>query len=114
MLEGQPTRLDLVLWDAAGYIYGWFLDRSGRPELRAGSCPEIVAGLAGALQTLASYDQSWQAALERRATSLMSIVRLSKEKAVLQARAKMESRGFLKKFVSRTSLERELMSLGFR
>src|SRR5438128_1129416 len=37
LLEGRPTRIDLVLWDAAGYIHGWFLNQHGRPDSHVGS-----------------------------------------------------------------------------
>jgi hypothetical protein len=43
LLEGQPSRIDLVLWDAAGCISGWFLDQRGRPDMQRESCPEMVA-----------------------------------------------------------------------
>jgi hypothetical protein len=114
LLEGQPSRIDLVLWDAAGYIHGWFLNQRGLPDVQLGSCPEVVAKLAAALQTLSTCEQDWRALLERRAVSLASLVRLSREKAELQARAKVESQSWLKKLISPTSLERELLSLGFR
>lgn len=114
LLEGQPTRIDLVLWDAAGFIHGWFVDQRGRPDIQLGSCPEVVAKLAVALQALAPYDQAWRPMLERRAASLASLVRLAREKAELQARAKVESQSWFRKLISPTSLERELQSLGFR
>ncbi|MDE2128216.1 MAG: hypothetical protein KGJ74_00950 [Betaproteobacteria bacterium] len=114
LLEGNPSRIDLVLWDAAGYIHGWFVNERGHPEVLLGSCPEVVAKLAAALQALATYEQDWRAVLERRAANLASLVRLSREKAELQARAKVESRSWLRKLISRTSVERELLSLGFR
>ncbi|NUY06260.1 hypothetical protein [Paraburkholderia youngii] len=56
LLEGRPSRIDLVLWDAAGYINGWFLDERGRADVRRESCPEAVAGFASMLQALAQYD----------------------------------------------------------
>lgn len=114
LLEGQPCRIDSVLWDAAGFIHGWFFDEHGRPDVRFGSCPEVVAELAAALQTLAQCQEDWRAPLERRAINLASLVRLAREKAELQARSKVESQNWLKKLISPTSLERELLSLGFR
>lgn len=114
MLEGKPSRIDLVLWDAAGYVNGWFVDQRGRPDTRFGSCPEVVAKLAAALQALAPYAQDWQPMLERRAASLASLVRLAREKAELQVRAKVKSQSWFGRLTSPTSLERELLSLGFR
>lgn len=114
LLDGTPSRIDLVLWDAAGYIHGWFLDEHGRADVQWGSCPEVIANLASMLQALAQFDQDWKAMLERRAASLASLVRLAREKAEIQARGKVESQGWLKKLASPTSLERELLSLGFR
>lgn len=114
LLEGKPSRIDLVLWDAAGFIHGWFLDQRGRPDVQRGSCPEVIANLASMLQALAQHDQDWKAVLERRARSLASLVRLGREKAEIQARGKVESQGWLKRLTSPTSLERELLSLGFR
>ncbi|MBB2984256.1 MAG: hypothetical protein V4793_29260 [Paraburkholderia tropica] len=46
MLQGTPSRIDMVLWDAAGYINGWFLDDRGRADVQRESCPEAVAALA--------------------------------------------------------------------
>jgi len=114
LLEGEPPRIDLVLWDAAGFINGWFLDQRGRPDLQRESCPETVASLSSMLQALAQYDEGWKALLERRAGSLASYVRLAREKAEIQARGKVESQGWLKRLISPTSMERELLSLGFR
>jgi hypothetical protein len=114
LLEGRPTRIDLVLWDAAGYIHGWFLDQHGRPDSQVGSCPEAVATLAGALQTLAQHEKDWRPMLERYAAKLASLVRLAREKAEIQARTKVESQNWFWKLLSPTSLERELLSLGFR
>jgi hypothetical protein len=114
LLEGQPSRIDQMLWDAAGYIRGWFVDQNGRIDARLGSCPEVVATLAGAPWTLATYAQDWQVPLEQYATRLASLVRLAREKAELEARGHVESQGWLKRLASRTSLERELISLGFR
>jgi len=114
LLEGKPSRIDMVLWDAAGFINGWSLDQRGRPDVQRESCPEIVASLASMLQALARHDQDWKAVLERRAGSLASLVRFAREKTEIQARGKVESQGWLKKLTSPTSLERELLSLGFR
>jgi hypothetical protein len=41
LVEGKPSRIDLVLWDAAGFIHGWFLDQRGRPDVQRESCPEV-------------------------------------------------------------------------
>lgn len=90
------------------------MDQNGRIDARLGSCPEVVATLAGALRTLATYAQDWQVPLEQYATRLASLVRLAREKAELEARGRVESQGWLKRLASRTSLERELISLGFR
>jgi hypothetical protein len=114
LLEGQPCRIDQVLWDAAGHIRGWFVDQNGRVDTRLGPCPEVVATLAGALVTLATYAQDWQASLQLYATRLASLVRLAWEKAELEARGRVESQGWLKRLASRTSLERESISLEFR
>lgn len=114
LLEGEPPRIDLVLWDAAGFISGWFLDQRGSPDLQSKSCPEAVASLASMLQALAHYDEGWKALLEQRAGSLASLVRLAREKAEVQARGKVESQGWLKRLIAPTSMERELLSLGFR
>ncbi|MGY6127026.1 hypothetical protein ACW9YV_16500 (plasmid) [Paraburkholderia strydomiana] len=114
LLEGSPSRIDLVLSDAAGYINGWFLDDRGKAAVQRGSCPETVAGLASMLQALAQYDNDWRSALEQRATRLGSLVRLAREKAEIEARRRLQSQGWLKKLTSPTTLERELLSLGFR
>ncbi|MCL1960684.1 MAG: hypothetical protein FWG56_02625 [Desulfovibrionaceae bacterium] len=112
-LQGQLTRIDLVLWDATGYIHGWFLDQRGHLAVQLGSCPEVVAKLAAVLQTLSPYDQEWGALLKQRAESLVSLVLLARKKAELQARAKVQSQGWFKKLIFPTSLEKELLSLGF-
>ncbi|MDA3670010.1 hypothetical protein PFF91_28850 [Burkholderia cenocepacia] len=114
LLDGRPSRIDLVLWDAAGYINGWFLDDSGRADVQQESCPEAVAGLASMLQALARYDNDWRVVLEQRAARLASLVRLAREKAEIEARRRVQSQGRLKKVTSPTTLERELLSLGFR
>jgi len=114
LLEGSPSRIDLVLWDAAGYINGWFLDDRGRADVQRGSCPEAVAGLASMLQALAQYDNDWRSALEQRATRLGSLVRLAREKAEIEARRRVQAQGWLKRVTSPTTLEKELLSLGFR
>ncbi|QTD95515.1 hypothetical protein [Burkholderia anthina] len=114
LLEGSPSRIDLVLWDAAGYINGWFLDDSGRADVQQESCPEAIARLASMLQALAQYDNDWRAALEQRAARLASLVRLAREKAEIEASRRVQSQGWLKKATSPTTLERELLSLGFR
>lgn len=115
LLDGaQQSRLDLVLWDAAGYVHGWFVDQSGRLDVQFGSCPEVVAKLAATLRDLAQLEQEWRAPLERRAMNLALLVQLSREKAELRARARVESQSWLRKLISPTTLERELLSLGFR
>ena len=114
LLDGRPTRMDLVLWDAAGSIQGWFLTQDGSPDTQNWSCPEVVVEIAIALQTLAQYEEDWCPALKRYAANLSSLVRLAREKAEIQARAKVESQTWLRKLISPTSLERELLSLGFR
>lgn len=114
LLEGQPTRIDLVLWDAAGYIHGWFLNQHGRPVSQVGSCPEVVAKLAAALQTLAQHEKDWRPVLERYAANLASLVRLAREKAEIQSRAKVDSQNWFRKLLFPTSLQRELLTLGFR
>lgn len=83
LLEGS-SRIDLVLWDAAGYINGWFLDDSGRADVQQESCPEAIARLASMLQALAQYDNDWWAVLEQRAARLASLVRLAREKLKLK------------------------------
>src|SRR5258706_6099078 len=70
LLEGQPTRIDLVPLDAAGLIHGWFLNQHGRPDSQVGSCPEVVAKLAAVLQTLAQREKDWRPVLERYAANL--------------------------------------------
>jgi len=111
ILEG---RLDTVLWDAAGYIHGWFLDTGDHLDVQYGSCPEVVAKLTSALQALAQCENEWRPLLEQYAANLASLVRLAREKAELQARAGVESQSWWRKLLFPTSLERELLSLGFR
>lgn len=114
MLQGTPSRIDMVLWDAAGYINGWFLDDRGRADVQRQSCPEAVAALASMLQTFAQYDNEWRSALEQRAAGLTSLVRLAREKAEIEALRRVQSQGWLKKLTSPSTVERELLSLGFR
>ena len=113
MLAGEPSRIDLMLWDTDGYISGWFVDGHGRSDAQMGSCPQLVSKLSAALQILAQHENDWCPALERYAEGLVSLLRSSRQKAEIQARAKVESQGWLKKLLSSTSVERELISLGF-
>lgn len=114
LLKGSTPRLDLVQWDSLGYIHGWFVDRHGRRDPLLGSCPEVVARLAMALHELAPHVQGWGEPLERRSTSLKSLIRCAREKAELNARAKVESQSWFRKLVFPVSLQRELRFLGFR
>lgn len=113
-LEGQPCRIDLVVWDAAGYIHGWFVNEKGQLDAQVGSCPEVVAKLATLLHVLAKCEDDWCPTLERYAASLISLIRFAREKAEIQARVNVESQNWFKKMFSPTSMDRELISLGFR
>lgn len=113
MLVGEPSRIDLMLWDANGYVGGWFTDQHGLPEAQMGSCPQFVSKLSAALQVLAQHEVDWCPALERYANGLVSLLRSSREMAEIQARATVKSQSWLKKYLSPTSVERELISLGF-
>jgi len=114
-LLGQHTRIDLVPWDAAGYIHGWFVNQRGDPVVQLGSCTEVVARIAAVLQTLDphEHDRGHRALLEQHARRLTSLLLLAREKAELQARTKIQSQGWLRKRIFPTSLEGELALLGF-
>jgi hypothetical protein len=113
MLAGEPSRIDLMLWDTDGYIGGWFVNQHGRPDTQMGSCPQLVSNLSAALQILAQHESDWRPALERYADGLVALLRSSREKAEVRARANVDSQGWLKKHLSPTTAERELISLGF-
>jgi len=112
-LEGQPLRIDLVSWDAAGYIFGWYLDDQDKPFIGPGSCPETVRKLAAALWAFAPCDVEWRSMLERHATVLNGLWLRSRERAELLAAEKVASQSWWSKLTKPTTMNKELLSLGF-
>jgi hypothetical protein len=113
LFNGSPARIDMVLWDAAGYIHGWYLTDQGQPDIARGSCPETVLRLSEALQELALCDIEWNPILERHSKALGALWLQAREKAEVVSREKMASQGWIARLFNRTSVERELLSLGF-
>jgi hypothetical protein len=113
LLEGQPARIDSVAWDGLGYVHGWFKDKKGRRDRKRGSCPEVVMKLADALDALATCDDEWQPLLQRYAGSLRELWSQGREKAEIVARERVAEQGWWAKRFKRTSIEKELLRLGY-
>jgi hypothetical protein len=114
LFSRHPARIDMVLWDATGYIHGWYLTDQGKPDIARGSCPETVLKLSEVLQQLALCDIEWRPVLERHAKALGALWLQAREKAEVVSREKVASQGWMARLFNRTSVERELLSLGFR
>jgi hypothetical protein len=113
MFDGNPARIDLVLWDAAGYVHGWFLNDAGQPDIARGSCADVVLKVSTALTQLATCETEWRPLLEKYASTLATLFIQSREKAELIALERVRSQGWWARRLRPTSLERELVSLGF-
>ena len=112
--DGQGSRLDGVLWDAEGYVHGWFLGDAGRPAPQLGSCPENIARLAVALQIYAEIEDVWRLWLTKQAVGLAALLKLSREKAYITARERVAAKGWWRRLIAATTVEREMVSLGFQ
>ena len=113
LLSGKPARIGLVTWDSAGYLHGWYLTEEGYPDVLRGPCPETVRKLSEVLRQFVACDEEWRPLLERHAEGLDALWSKGREKAEAVARKRVASQGLLAKVLKRTSLERELLSLGF-
>ncbi|MGA7539545.1 MAG: hypothetical protein WBW93_12355 [Steroidobacteraceae bacterium] len=111
--EGTPMRIDLVMWDAEGYIFGWCTDQNGQPYVGLGSFPDTVSMLAQTLRTLAACTPDWREPLERHAATLEQMLAKSRKHAELVARQRVASQGWLSRFRKPMSVGNEMLSLGF-
>lgn len=82
LFDSKPPRIDLVLWDAKGFVFGWFLDDDGKHELKC-SCPEAMFDLSRALNVFSQLDTEWSEILLDYAKDLLMMWRYSRDKHVL-------------------------------
>ena len=111
--EGDNARIDLVLWDHEGYIFGWCTDGQGRSYVGHGSFPQTVNTLVQALHTLAVYDREWHGLIERHASTLAQALDKSRERAHGIAQERVASQSWLSKLRNPKSVSKEILSLGF-
>lgn len=105
--------IDLVTWDSAGYIHGWWLDDDGKPTIVPGSCPHTVGVLADILDSLASCDLQWQNYLRSFAEEIRAWLGNSIERSAVVAAERVASQGWWRRLTKPTNQQRELLSLGW-
>jgi hypothetical protein len=114
LLDGERPRIDLITWDATGFVSGWYLNDAGAVDLERGSCPESVLSLSKALSALAEWDPEWRGFLQTHSAALAEIWRFSLNKAGVAVKQELDAQSWYDKLFHRTTEEVELLKLGFR
>lgn len=111
--DGEPARIDLLVWDREGFIHGWSAAKGDPASAGTVAYPTTVRELTLALRALGASLPDWSELLEQYAMTLQTLLKASRARALVIAEQRVAQRRWWQRLFRWRVRAREMASLGF-